>query len=1186
METSSVRGFDIVEEMVEAGIEVTFVSENPDGYLGKPGAEKISLVARTVAVPGLAGADDLADRLRGRLGDVPPDGVVCRDEVFLHAAACLARDLGLPHEDLETARLLGDKAATRERLDKAGLGGIAWREAATESEGLAAVAEFGPPVVIKPTAGGWSVGVTVAQDEEGARRALAEALPGPESRPASGPVPEPGTASVGAPRPRALVEEYAVGRHVSAELLVQDGHIVFLGFAERLPAPPGVTAELGGHFPARFDGMGAARDYACRVVRELGIRASAVHMELLITPTGPELIEVNGRVAGHVVTQQMSLALGRSLAMDLVALATGGPLAEAGVPLTTVALRQLWSPVDGTVRSAAESVELPPGVVHCEVAAAPGDSIRALRNNHDRFGFVLARGPSAREAGHVAEAAVRTVLDGLGIVPGRGGGTPTQTVPVPRQPGRDDAHRRLQEAAPGDHLLLVGGPGSCEEVSLARQLEAVAAVTRNVSVVWVADERQEPGQEGDPGHGQPDRAGDEESEEEAARTVWRRGFTGRWYPAASTAEAQRLLEDLCADGSVWGALRLGGGADSGTTAAPSVDASGHTVVVLAGPSGVTPLAVLDHAVAEGPDGGPVTVESSCPSGLETTAREALEQSAASAAAGETGVVRCFFPGQPSAPARTDGPTVLTGIDAATLDLYDAVHVRSLLTLAASAALGRRHRPVERRERTALQRTFKAAGGPFRVLEATTADELRDRAELFSASVPFEAGDLHLGESPATWMRCTVVAENAVRAGESADRLERACVFRTEPLDRTHVLILDRVGPATWTDPDGLPLFPPEHYRVSVLSSAQTGGDGVVGTDFAAHTDVFDHDATARLAEAVHRSHPVDRVATLSERLLEPAAALRSQFGAPGHTPLEARQFIDKAVMKRIAQGAGIPCAAGRVAATEDDVTELFDRHGSVVVKPRGSSGSQGVDILGTAAAVESWLREKFQPMVFLCEEFVPGDLCHIDAVVFGDFRVWDVSVYVRDTLALRRGLPLSSVTSADPALRAAAGRLLTSVTDAWAIRAGVLHLEGFFHQGALTFCELAGRPGGAGVSEAFMATRGVNLDHAKLLLDAGGDPRALRRVPVAEYAGWTVHYSPGGTLVEFDDSAVAGKAYHRAVSASTGRATKASAFSGSGLSTHVFADDRHDEVRRLVNEAESGVRIVTDRPTTTESARS
>ena len=35
------------------------------------------------------------------------------------------------------------------------------------------------------------------------------------------------------------------------------------------------------------------------------------------------------------------------------------------------------------------------------------------------------------------------------------------------------------------------------------------------------------------------------------------------------------------------------------------------------------------------------------------------------------------------------------------------------------------------------------------------------------------------------------------------------------------------------------------------------------------------------------------------------------------------------------------------------------------------------------------------------------------------------------------------------------------------------------------------RPGGAGIADAFRATRGIHLDRAKLLLDAGDDPRRI-----------------------------------------------------------------------------------------------
>lgn len=213
----------MIAEMADSGIEVSFVTETLDAHRKNPGFELSARAARIVEVPRLA-QGVLADRLHGRLGPLPPDGVICRDEVHLPAAAGLARDLGLPHESLPAARILSDKAAVRARLTARGIGSLAWRVAATETEGLAAVDEIGLPVVVKPTAGGWSVGVSIAWSRAQAARALAGVLgvpAGPDGTP-----------------PRALIEEYAAGRHVSAELLVQDHRTVLLGFAERLPAPP------------------------------------------------------------------------------------------------------------------------------------------------------------------------------------------------------------------------------------------------------------------------------------------------------------------------------------------------------------------------------------------------------------------------------------------------------------------------------------------------------------------------------------------------------------------------------------------------------------------------------------------------------------------------------------------------------------------------------------------------------------------------------------------------------------------------------------------------------------------------------------------------------------------------------------------------------------------------------------
>jgi biotin carboxylase len=834
IESTWVRGFDIVEEMADAGIEVTFVSEDLARYRKAVDPARLARAARLVEVPTLGDGADLHALLRERWGPRPPDGVICRSQHHACEIAALTRTLGLRGESAATAALFGDKAAARERLAQAGLGSLRWRCIAAADEALDAAAHVGYPLVVKPVAGSGSVGVTVVDGEDALLAAVAAATQG--------------SAVQGQRRSRVLLEEFVPGRLVSAELLVQRGEPVLLGFSERDPCPSGVTAETGGHFPARFDGLDRAREFAFAVVRALDVRDCAVHMEMMITPHGPELIEVNGRVAGHVLVQQMSRALGRSVGLDLVAIATGRSLAPVGEPVATVALRQLWSDVAGTVEAVAVPADLGRDVVLHEVQLTPGTRVSPLQSNRDRFGFVLAEGLDVQQARENAAAAAQRLLAGIRIVP----------LIVP---------------------LIV--PGSAA------------------------------------------------------------GSDGR---------------------------------------------HGHVSAV--------------EAVA------------------------------------------------PRTPA----------------------------------------------------------GGP------------------------------------------------------AAD-------------PRTHVLLVDRGGPASWTRRDGSPLLPPERYRLSIISSAgDTGATPCAAPDLLLRMDIFDHDAVRRQADAMHAATPLHRIVTRSERVQLPVAQLRRRFGLEGETPVRVNRFIDKAVMKTIARGAGIRHAAGGVLHSAEDLRTLQRRHERVVVKPRASSGSDGVSVLADAAQCEEWLARTFVPGQYLGERFIDAPMVHIDALVFGGEIVWDVSRYLRDTLAYTSGAPLSSQTLPQGPARAAAHRLLLQVVDAWEIEAAVLHLEAFATDDAMTFCEVACRPGGAGIVEAFEATRGINLAHAKILLDVGDDPRRLRTEPVAPFAGWTMHYTRDtGVLTHYDDSAVADAAWHKKYAARPGQAIAASLFSGSALSTHTFARASDGEVTEWLRRTERSV---------------
>ena len=259
---------------------------------------------------------------------------------------------------------------------------------------------------------------------------------------------------------------------------------------------------------------------------------------------------------------------------------------------------------------------------------------------------------------------------------------------------------------------------------------------------------------------------------------------------------------------------------------------------------------------------------------------------------------------------------------------------------------------------------------------------------------------------------------------------------------------------------------------------------------------------------------------------------------------------------------------------------MFDRYGKIVLKPRAACGSRGVRVLSSWPVLQGWLGEEFTPGTHLCEEFVDAPLCHVDAVVRDGEPVWDVSVYARDTVALRHGLPLSSATVADPAVRTAAGAppRRRSSTPGGCARACCTWRRSPPGE-RLTFCEVAARPGGAGVTEAFRATNGVDLRHAKILADAGEDPPAGRRDPVAAARRLD------GALLRRRTAAGVRRLGASPRTPTHAPCTPASAtpsprrrFSGSGVSTHVFVHDSHTEVYRLLARAERGIRVVWHRP--------
>lgn len=119
----------------------------------------------------------------------------------------------------------------------------------------------------------------------------------------------------------------------------------------------------------------------------------------------------------------------------------------------------------------------------------------------------------------------------------------------------------------------------------------------------------------------------------------------------------------------------------------------------------------------------------------------------------------------------------------------------------------------------------------------------------------------------------------------------------------------------------------------------------------------DPEAVLDAARRLHAYQAVDGVMAYDDQGVPLAARVAEELGLPGQGPEAAMASRDKALMKERFTAGGVPIAAYRLAADEDDAVDWAGHNGyPVVVKPTCGAGSQGV----IRADDEEQLREAYR----------------------------------------------------------------------------------------------------------------------------------------------------------------------------------------------------------------------------------
>lgn len=227
------------------------------------------------------------DSTARRLVAAEPAAIVTFSDDVMMLTAELASRLNLPFHDRATAARLTDKSLQRARLRECGVDEVRSQPLRSAADWPAALAKIGLPAVLKPAHGcGSRDTYLVSRPEQG--RQLADRLLGA------------GTDYV--------LEEYLVGRpcqpfgdFVSVESIVSPAGIQHVAITGKLPmAPP--FREVGHCWPSPLGEQEAEQVKALvgRAVSALGVTLGLTHTEIKLTPDGPRVIEVNGRLGGYI----------------------------------------------------------------------------------------------------------------------------------------------------------------------------------------------------------------------------------------------------------------------------------------------------------------------------------------------------------------------------------------------------------------------------------------------------------------------------------------------------------------------------------------------------------------------------------------------------------------------------------------------------------------------------------------------------------------------------------------------------------------------------------------------------------------------------------------------------------------------------------------------------------------------
>ncbi|HZW21742.1 ATP-grasp domain-containing protein [Noviherbaspirillum sp.] len=387
-------GLDAIRYCTEQGYRAVLVTDSLERFrkwFPASCMSKLDLADTIIQVGNSNDFDEVRQVLEDELGTV--DALLTFAEIRTHVTARLCAALGLPGANPDAIAIAQDKHRFRQVLLEKGADDVHCRKIDRIDRLQELKAELAFPCFLKPLQGHSSIGATVCADASQVERVVAS-LRG---------ITEDWISAA------FVAEDYLQGDLVSVELLTTGpGQHQVVGVADRDVIKDSI--EIGSSFPVIDARRDAAIRKACMALDAIGYDFGPSHVEIIVTASGPHLVEVNTRVGGSGHSVMLDLATSRSIVGDCVELCLGNLVAcgELYRPTQGAAWKCFVSEATGIIRQMppVEAIRDHAGVKEVWLHHEAGDQINSLSSNYSWIVQVMCTGKDRQEAKRNAARAI------------------------------------------------------------------------------------------------------------------------------------------------------------------------------------------------------------------------------------------------------------------------------------------------------------------------------------------------------------------------------------------------------------------------------------------------------------------------------------------------------------------------------------------------------------------------------------------------------------------------------------------------------------------------------------------------------------------------------------------------------------------------------------------------------------